>query len=209
MIRTFPVACELPVRQGRSALRPYAILLVVALFSWWDLAYRQGGLPVSGAGRTGPHLDPAVAATILVLARIAVSAVEALAYSLWWRTRGARLPFGPFLVALLALSLLDRCAISLATLAERTPALAPWLAPVAGLHLLAARQPMGESGLASASGSLGLLALARITMTARVQATALSRGLGGPLLVTGAIWLVTRVALWWTMDLVRGMSPVR
>ena len=184
--------------------RMNVFLFLIALGSWWELGLRQGG--ELGAGQ---RLNLTVAATIMVLARLAASAVEALAYTLWWRTHGARLPYLRFLVALVALSLVDRFAQSLIALAGRAPALTPWLAPVAGLQLLKDRLPAVEPVLWVAFGSLGLLTLARIVITAWLQSVGTGRGLRGPLLVTTLAWLATRVALWWTMDLFRGMSPLR
>ena len=188
----------------RRLNRLNVFLFVVALASWWELGYRQGA--DAGAGRS---LNPAIAAAIMVLARLAVSAVEALAYTLWWRTRGARLPYARFLMALVALSLVDRFTEGLAVLAGRAPALAGWLAPLAGLQLLRDRWPGAEPGLWVAFGSLGLLTLARLTITAWLQSAAIGRRLRGALLVTALAWLATRIALWWTADLVRGMSPLR
>jgi len=184
--------------------RTYVVIAIVALASWWEAAYRQGG--DVGLGR---HLNLAAAATIMVAARVAGSAIEALVYTLWWRTRGARLPYAPICVALVALSAVDRLALSLAGVVTRTPALAPWLAPVAGLHLLGSAWLAAEPGLRAALGSLGLLTLTRIAMTAWFQAAALRRPLGGALLVTGVVWLASRVMQWWTTDLLRGMSPIR
>jgi hypothetical protein len=188
----------------RRLHRMNVFLFLVALASWWELGFRQG--PDVAAGQ---HLNLAVAATVMMLARLGASAVEALAYALWWRTRGARLPYARFLVALVALSLVDRCAEGLAALAGRVPALAAGLAPVAGLQLLRDRWPGLEPGLWVAFGSLGLLTLARITITAWLQSAALGRRLRGPLLLTTLAWLGTRVALWWTLDLFRGTSPLR
>jgi hypothetical protein len=209
MTRTIATACAPAPPAERLALGPYLLLLVLALLSWWDLSYRMGGQLASGPGAPLPRLHPALLATFLVAARVAANAVEASAYALWWRARGARLPFARFFVGLVALSLLDRCAVSLAALAGRQPALAPWLAPLAGPSLLRSEWPALSTGLGAVFGGLGLLVLARITMAARLQAAALGRRLRGPLLVTAAAWLVTRVALGWTMDLVRGMSPLR
>jgi len=184
--------------------RMNVFLFLVALASWWELGLRQGG--ELGAGQP---LNLTVAATLMVLARLAASAVEALAYTLWWRTRGARLPYLRFLVALVALSLVDRFAQSLVALAGRAPALAPWLAPVAGLGLLRDRLPGVEPVLWVAFGGLGFLTLARIAITAWLQSVGTGRRLRGPVLVTTLAWLATRVVLWWTMDLFRGMSPLR
>lgn len=198
-------ALAAPALSGHRVMhRMNVFLFLVALASWWQLGLRQGG--ELGAGQP---LNLTIAATIMVLARLAASAVEALAYTLWWRTRGARLPYVRFLVALVALSLVDRFAQSLIALGGRAPALAPWLAPVAGLQLLKDRLPGVEPALWVAFGSLGLLTLARIAITAWLQSVATGRRLRWPLLVTAGAWLATRVALWWTMDLFRGASPVR
>ncbi len=188
----------------RRMHRMNVFLFVVALASWWELGLRQGR--ELGAGQ---HLNLAVAAGIMVLARLAASAVEALAYTLWWRTRGARLPYVRFFVALVALSLVDRFAQSLVALAGRSPGLAPWLAPVAGLQLVRERLPGLEPALWVAFGGLGLLTLTRLAITAWLQATGAGRRLRETLLVTAVAWLATRVALWWAMDLFRGMSPLR
>jgi hypothetical protein len=197
-------ACARAVPDERRMQQMNVFLFLVALASWWEMGYRQG----SDLG-AGPHLPLAVAATLMLLARLAASAVEALAYVLWWRTRGARMPYLRFLVALVALSLVDRFAAGLAALAGRTPALVPLLAPVAGIQLLRERLPGGEPGLWVAFGSLGLLTLARIAITAWLQAAGAGRRLRGALLVTGAAWCASRVALWWTLDLARGVSPLR
>jgi len=197
----------LPARAAsdeRRMRRMNVFLFLVALVTWWESGWQQGG--ALGAGRPA---DLAVAATLMLLARLAASALEALAYTVWWRSRGARLPYLRFLVALVALSLVDRLALGLVALAGRAPALAPWLAPVAGLQLLEGRLPGVEPVLWAAFGSLGLLTLARITLTAWLQSAGTGRRLRGPLLLTSLAWLATRVAVWWTMDLARGMSPLR
>jgi hypothetical protein len=202
-----PSAAALSARvvpDERRMHRMNVFLSLIALASWWEMGYRQG----SDLG-AGQHLNLAIAATIMVLARLAASALEALAYALWWRTRGVHLPYARFFVALVALSLVDRFAQSLAAFAAREPALAPWLAPVAGLQLLKDHLPGAEPGLWAAFGSLGLLTLARLAITAWLQSVGTGRRLRGPLLLTVLVWLATRVATWWTIDLFRGMSLLR
>ncbi len=186
-----------------GALRAYAVFLVLALVSWWQVAWRQAG--DLGLGRTS---DLALAAGLAIGLRLAGTAIEAGAYALWWRARGARLPYLAFAVALLALSVVDRLALSLAQLASRTPEPAAWIAAVGGLHLIGRGWLAGEPGLRAALGSIGALTLLRLAMTAWLQAAALRRGLGGPLLVTLGLWAMTRVALWWATDLLRGVSPL-
>jgi len=191
------------VPQETGLRRMNLFLALVAVVAWWELGLRQGG-----ALGAGPHLPAVLAATLMVLARLAANSLEALAYLLWWRTRGARLPYLRFLVALVALSLVDRFALDLAALASRTPALAPLLAPIAGIQLIRGRLPGAEPGLWAAFGSLGLLTLARIAITAWLQAAGTGRRLRGALLLTAGAWLAGRVVLWWTLDLVRGASPL-
>ena len=61
----------------------------------------------------------------------------------------------------------------------------------------------------AAFGNLGVLTLLRVGMTGWAQARSLGRPLTGPLALTVAAWLLTRVTSWWSFDLLRGLSPVR
>jgi hypothetical protein len=182
--------------------RTAALLFVLALLSWAELGWRQGG------SLAAPRVNLAVTAGLMAAAHLAASAIEASVYVLWWRTRGARLAWPPFFVGLVALSLVDRCAASLAALAQRAPALAPWLAPLVGPQLVRGSLPGLEPGLWAAFGGLGLLALARLGATAWLQAAGTGRRLRAALAVTALVWLATRVAVWWSVDLLRGMSPL-
>ncbi len=195
------VAVLPPPAVSRGFERFNLFLAAVALASWW-----QSGLAQGAALEGFPHGSPAVAATLFVLVRLAASAIEALFYSLWWRARGARLPYGWFLVALVALSIVDRFGAGLAVLAGRSPALAPWLAPIAGLQLLGDRL---APTLRVALGGVGLLALSRVVITAWFQSAYTGRRLRGALTVTALAWIATRLAAWWVVDLARGMSPVQ
>ncbi len=179
-------------------------LCLVAFAFWWEAGWRQGALLMAGV----PRGHVAVAASLLVAGRLAANAVEALFYALWWRARGARLPYGRFLVALVALSLVDRFGLALTAVAERSPALGPMLAPLAGPQALGARFGL-EPGLRAALGSLGVLTLARLAITAWLQSVQAGRRLRGALAVTAVAWLGSRVALWWMVDLARGLSPMR
>jgi hypothetical protein len=193
------VAAADAVRWRRGA----ALLFVVAVLSWAELGWRLG--VDLAAGR---HVHLAVTAALMAVAHLAGNGLEASAYVLWWRAHGARLPWGWFFVALVALSLVDRCAVALADAARRAPALASWLAPLVGPELLRARVFRVEPGAWAAFGGLGLLALARIGATACLQAALTGRRVREALAVTMLAWLGTRVALWWIVDLVRGRSPL-
>jgi hypothetical protein len=204
------VAMDTPILTWSAAAPPdadrwrraAALLFALALLSWAESGWRQG------SGLAVPRASLAITAALMVAAHLAASGVEAAAYVLWWRTRGARLAWAPFFVGLVALSLADRCAASLTALAEHAPALAAWLAPVAGAQLVRGALPGVEPGLWAAFGGLGLLTLARIAATAWLQAAGTGRRLRAALAVTALAWLFTRVAVWWCLDLVRGMSPL-
>jgi hypothetical protein len=135
-----------------------------------------------------------------LLGRTAGWLAEAAAHALAWRALGWRLPLGPFLAWLPGLSVLDLLAHALAHGSPGTGALA-WLV---GLHPEAAAAP---SGFAAAFGGLGLLAVARIVLTADIQRRVLGVGWALPGVITGSLWLGSRLTVWWTADLMRGRSP--
>jgi hypothetical protein len=78
---------------------------------------------------------------------------------------------------------------------------------VIGIGLLRQRFPGLGAGVWAGFGTAGLLTGLRIYLTARQQARALETPIAGPLALTLTAWLVTRVAVWWGLDLLRGMSP--
>jgi hypothetical protein len=179
-------------------------LAVVSLVFWCEAGWRQGAALFGDAAPA----KLAIAAGLMLFSRLGANALEALGYSLWWRARGARLPYGRFLVALVALSLVDRFSLALTALAARTPELGPLLAPLAGPQTLGARFDPGP-GLRAAGGALGALTLSRIVITAWLQSARTGRRMRGALAVTALVWLGSRVALWWLLDLARGVSPGR
>lgn len=194
--------CARPADPGFDRLNRF--LFLVALATWGEAGWRQGAALAAGT----THLPVAVAAALMIASRLAAGAVEALAYALWWRGRGARLPFARFFVALVALSLVDRCTLGLAALAAANPGLAPLLAPLAGPQALGARFDAG-AGLRAACGAIGALTLARVVITAWLQSVQAGRRMREALAVTAVAWLGSRVAVWWLVDLARGMSPIR
>jgi hypothetical protein len=147
-------------------------------------------------------------ATSSVLGRFLSVGLEALFYQVWWCSWGARFRFRPFYFAVASLSLIDAGSDTMQSLVrEQVPDLVAWFAPVLGLGLL--RNPGTPAGsLATAFGTLGVLTALRVVLTARAQARETGRGAGIPLLFTTVVWLVSRVAMWWGLDLARGMSPL-
>jgi hypothetical protein len=176
-------------------------------WSWWgEVRLQLLALP-EGPGAYGAHGVDAMAMAA-VATRIPGVLTEAILYTLGWRLRGFRLPYWRFVCWVATLSTLDLLGFSLRRAAEDAPQ---------GLHLLGVAlagsaipgaPAFHPSGSAAAFGNFGLLTLLRVIMTAWAEARGIGRPLGGPLVVTCAAWLATRLVAWWSVDLLRGMSPV-
>jgi hypothetical protein len=180
-------------------------MLGFIVWRWWDqgLAQVMAALPEGHA--RGPAVS--VAAALVVALHGAGYAAEGAFYVIWWRIRGARLPFWRFTTWLAVLWLIDLTGETLGGISLQHPAVAPWLAPLAGIGLLApGLHP--RDGLGAAFAGFGLLTLARIAATAVLQARTLGRDLREPLAVTTLAWLATRLAVGLGLDLLRGMSPL-
>jgi hypothetical protein len=173
----------------------YAYVLV----SWW-----QAGV---SATRAGTALA-ASAAALVPAGKLAGFLSEAAFYVLWWRGRGRRLPFWRFFCVVASVSLADVFAIALAERAHAgPPALASCLAWVVGPQLLGDAR-WGSPALRVAFGSLGLLTVIRVALTANAQSRAV--GARGAMTLAGTVlvWVLGRIAIWWITDLARGRSPL-
>jgi len=173
-------------------------------WSWWgEVRLQLLALP-EGVGTHGAGAMAAAA----VATRIPGVLTEAGLYALWWKLRGLRLPYWRFVCWVATLSTLDLLGFSVRRAAEDAPRFLHAL----GVALAGTGVPEGAAshatGTAAAFGNSGLLTLLRVIMTAWAEARGIGRPLGGPLLVTSAAWLVTRLIAWWSVDLLRGMSPV-
>jgi len=183
--------------------------LVAVAACWWAAATIL--LPqavASQLGRTSPAAVP-LALALSVLGRFAGFGIEAGFYILWWKMQQRRVRPACFFAWIVTFSLLDFLGLGLGRLASHHSGASPWLAPVAGIGLLRSRWPDLGAGAWASFGTAGLLTGLRIYLTARQQARALRSPLVGPLALTLCAWLLTRVAVWWGVDLLRGMSPVK
>lgn len=176
---------------------------------WW---WRETREQLEAASAAVPSLDmvgDVVGATSLaMLARLLSTLSEAGVYALWWKGRGSRLPYWRFFCWVASLSIADLLGFTLRRASEGASEFGRlFCALLAGPVALEPSLP-GSGGIA-AFGSLGLLTLLRVGMTAWAQARGTGRSLGGPLALTLAAWLVTRLAGWWSFDLLKGLSPVR
>ena len=173
-------------------------------WSWWgEIRTQLAALPETGAAH-----GIEVLAAAAVAARIPSVLSEAALYTLWWRARGLRLPYWRFVCCVAMFSTIDLFGFAIRRAVEDTPQalrlIGALLAGPAGIDAPA----IPGSGSGAAFGNLGLFTLARVIMTAWAQARGIERPLGAPLLVTTLAWLFTRLVAWWSVDLLRGLSPV-
>jgi hypothetical protein len=179
---------------------PFMLLYVE--WSWWKIF-------VSELESTPTALSvPVPAAAAMSLGgKLLAHASEAGLYVLLWRVRGARLPYWRFLVYIIVASLADQFAWSLAEPFKAGGA-PLWRIALAGLHLASGTPFHDSASIRAAFGSIGLLTAARIGVTAAPQSRATGRPFVEALAWTVGIWLLTRIAVWWAFDLLRGMSPL-
>jgi hypothetical protein len=184
---------------------PLSILIVWIGWTWWREILAQ-----CDAAATSVTLGtPASLAWLGLGARALATLSEAGIYVLWWKGRGARLAYWRLAAWIAMLSAADLFGFALGRAAEGAPTLVRISCTVLAGPLAWGGTPTVESGTMAAFGNCGVLTLVRVTMTAWAQARGVGRPLRGPLMLTVAAWLVTRLATWWSFDLVRGMSPVR
>jgi len=163
--------------------------------SWWHVAETTSAGRLTNGG------------ALVAASKLAGSLTEAAFYVLWWRSRGRALPFWRFFCVVASISLADVFAIGLTERLRTAPhPVVIWLGPLAGLRAMGAG--WGSSGLRAAFGSLGLLTLLRIAVTARAQSRGAGASFAATLGWTALFWTMGRVAMWWLADLLRGRSPL-
>ena len=179
------------------------LLYLWLAWSWWF----EIRLQVAALAASAPTLDADAIAAMGLAARLLATLSEAGIYTLWWRSRGLRLPYWRFQGWVAALSAADLVGYSLRRVAEEAPDAARWMiAVLAGPGALES-SPGAPGGMAG-FGSLGILTVTRVVMTAWAQAHGIGRPLLGPLFLTASAWLATRLIGWWSVDLMKGMSPI-
>lgn len=174
-------------------------------WGWWDVfrAEFAASPPVPAASLP----SPALAVSLGVIGKLMGHVSETAFYVLLWRGRGARLPFWRFLSFVVSASIVDQVAYRLS--AHFEPGEAPaWLVWLAGLHLASGTSFQDSPAVRAAFGSISLLTATRIAITAGGQAQGTHRPVLEAIGWTLLTWLLTRLAAMWSIDLIRGMSPL-
>jgi hypothetical protein len=169
-------------------------LLVAAV--WFDVLY--------GAARhtNAVALPPWLAALAGVVTQLAFTACEAAVAVQAWRVAGESVRWRELAPQLLAVSSLEALATAIAAGHSALPLVAVvWLAG----GRAAGDGPPG-SGPAFAFAGFGALAVARLLLSARAQAGAARASFARALLVVLALYLATRLVMWWSFDLMQGRS---
>jgi hypothetical protein len=176
-------------------------------FLWWKVFATEAARSDLAARPLVPSIM--LAASLAAAGKFMGFVIEAGFFHFLWKSRGRRLPFWRFFCVVASLSMADLLASALGELPHgQSGQVSGWLWPMAGLHLLSGT-PFAEPGaLRAAFGTVGLLTGFRIVMTAHAQSRALDLALGKSLAVTAGAWLATRMAILWSVDLMKGMSPL-
>jgi hypothetical protein len=172
--------------------------LVVASFALWVAVLLDAF--ARGAAPGGASWPPGVLACAGALAVAAAATLEAAAYAVPWRALGRPVSVRRVTVATFSLSALDALALPVVWRAHAEPTSAAWLAWAVGPRALGPP----ASGLDAALAGVGLVAAARVALLAAAHARIARVPWHRALAVLAAGWLLTRLVLWWTVDLVIG-----
>jgi hypothetical protein len=178
------------------------LVWIYVTYQWWQLGQEE--LERSLVHTAAPADALRVTSALLPVFKVAGFLAEAAVIRLWWRAQGRALPYWRFASWLVALSIADLLAHDLA--AHVTGGTRAWAAVVAGLGLVDPRGPAAGDGLRAGFGGLGALTLARIGLESYVQSRVPGIRFARALLLTCGLWLATRIAIWWSVDLASGMS---
>lgn len=173
-------------------------------WSWWAETLAQ----IEALAGEAPSMNAGALAAASLAGRALAVLSEAALYLLWWRSRRLELPYWRFVCWVAALSTVDLLGFSLRRAVEQAPDAIRMLGAVLAGPSALDPAPGSGAGSVAAFGNLGLLTLARVTLTGWAQARGIGRPLTGPLVLTAVAWLVTRLLGWWSVDLVRGLSPL-
>jgi hypothetical protein len=177
-------------------VRAHIVALLVAT-TWFDVLY------ASARHSTSLSLPPWLAAFAGLATQLAFTACEAAAAVQAWRLAGAEVPWRALVPRLVTVSSAEAFATAVAAGHTAVPrAAAVWLAGTRA----AADGAVPGSGLAFAFAAFGALTVARLLLSAHAQAGVARVSFPRALGVVLALYLATRLAMWWSFDLLQGRS---
>jgi hypothetical protein len=192
--------------EGPRPPHPFALGFVplwiaAVLMTWW--ATDRQLLPPAIAA----HGQWSAAGLVTGLTRLVLFTLEALVYWAAWRALGTRLNLFTLAMWILSLSMFDALAVRIGELGRAHPSDWTFVAIVlAGPVAVAAPGAATTGTTAAVFGTVGLLDVVRIGAWCDVQRRAARTTWRRPVVITLALWTVSRLALWWGLDLVRGRS---
>ena len=176
---------------GEARVRVTA-LLVAAM--WLDVL-------CDGAGTAHP-LAPWLVSLVGLATQLAFTAVEAAAAMSAWRLIGRRPSWIVLAPRLLVASAPETLAVSIAAGRAHLPQV--WVPVLVGPRAGAVAAP--SHGLAAAFAATGALAFVRMLLSAGLQARTARAPFATALGLVLALWLVSRLGVWWSFDLLQGRS---
>jgi hypothetical protein len=181
-----PPACV----PGEARLRVTALLVATM---WLDVLHDAAG--------SGHPFAPWLVALCGLAAQLAFTAAETAAAAMAWRLLGRSVGWLALGSRVLVASAAETLAVSIAAGRARLPHV--WAVALVGERALGASP---AHGVAAAFAATGLLTLVRIVLSAGLQARAARASFATAIGVVLALWLVSRLAVWWTFDLLQGRS---
>jgi len=144
---------------------------------------------------------PWLAALAGLAGQLAFTALEAAVAAEAWRLAGATAAWRSLVPRLLTVSSAEAFAVAIA--AGRTTLPQPVAMVLAGAR---AAPGAAASGPTYALSGFGALAVVRLLLSAHAQAGVARVPYGRALLLVLALYLATRIAMWWSLDLMQGRS---
>lgn len=189
-------ATHLPPPRTRHAEAHAWITAGFALALWAQVLW--AGAPEVSSGR----LTPSLALTLGLATQCVAVLIEAASARMLWFALGLSPGYGALFARILAASAAEAFAVGVL-------AGSPALPPAAAAFLCGPRAIAGfdaASGVESAFAALGALAVLRMLVSAHGQASLARSSFARGMLVVGALYLSTRLALAWGFDLLQGRS---
>ena len=184
-------ASERVVEHGEARIRVTALLVAMM---WFEVLY--------GAAQVRRAHTPWIVALAGLISQLAFTAAEAAVAAAAWRVLGKHVRLSTLAARLLVASSAETLAVGIAS--GRAYLSRDWALLLAGPRAAEATGPL--HGLAAAFAATGVLAFVRVLFSAALQARAARASFAAALGLVLALWLVSRLAVWWTFDLFQGRS---